>query len=68
MRSPLQSVSLPQCKAVVGKASKASAVLEQALITHFGTLGRIRESFLLRSDNGLVFTGRDTHGWCAAMA
>ena len=53
---------------MVGKASTASAVLEQALITHFGTLGRIRESFLLRSDNGLVFTGRDTHGWCAAMA
>lgn len=42
-----------------GKASTASAALEQALITRFGTLGRVPEPFLLRSDNGLVFTSRD---------
>ena len=42
-----------------GKASTASAALEQALITRSGTLGRVREPFLLRSDNGLVFTSRD---------
>lgn len=42
-----------------GKASTASAVLEQALITRYGTLGRVKEPFLLRSDNGLVFTSRD---------
>ena len=40
------------------KATTAAAALEQALITRFGTLGRVREPFLLRSDNGLVFTSR----------
>ena len=34
------------------------SALEQALITRFGTLGRVPDSFLLRSDNGLVFTSR----------
>ena len=42
-----------------GKASTASAALEQALITRYGTLGRVPVPFLLRSDNGLVFTSRD---------
>jgi len=42
-----------------GKASTAGAALEQALIARFGTLGRVPNSFLLRSDNGLVFTSRD---------
>lgn len=42
-----------------GKASTASAALEQALITRYGTLGCVREPFLLRSDNGLVFTSRN---------
>lgn len=42
-----------------GKASTASAALEQALITRYCTLDRGREPFLLRSDNGLVFTRRD---------
>ena len=28
------------------------------LIARFGTLGRVPKSFLLRSDNGLVFTSR----------
>lgn len=41
-----------------GKASTAVAALEQALITRYGTLGRVRAPFLLRSDNGLVFTSR----------
>jgi putative transposase len=41
-----------------GKASTAQAALEQALIARFGTLGRVPKSFLLRSDNGLVFTSR----------
>ena len=39
-----------------GKATTASAALEHALIARFGTLGRVEEEFLLRSDNGLVFT------------
>jgi len=29
-----------------------------SLIARFGTLGRVPESFLLRSDNGLIFTSR----------
>ena len=33
--------------------------MQQALITRFCTLGRVSEPFLLRSDNGLVFTSRD---------
>ena len=41
-----------------GKATTATAALEQALITRFGTLGRVPTPFLLRSDNGLVFTSR----------
>lgn len=42
-----------------GKASTAAAALEHALIARFGTLGRVPKPFLLRSDNGLVFTSRD---------
>jgi putative transposase len=41
-----------------GKATTAAAALEQALITRYGVLGRVPASFLLRSDNGLVFTSR----------
>lgn len=41
-----------------GKASTAQAALEQALFARFGTLGRVPVPFLLRSDNGLVFTSR----------
>ncbi len=41
-----------------GKAKTAEMALEQALITRFGTLGRVPMPFLLRSDNGLVFTSR----------
>jgi putative transposase len=32
------------------------------LIARFGTLGRVPEPFLLRSDNGLVFTSRSFTG------
>jgi len=41
-----------------GKASTAAAALEQDLITRYGVLGRVPKAFLLRSDNGLVFTSR----------
>ena len=41
-----------------GRATTAASALEQALIVRFGTLGRVPEPFLLRSDNGLVFTSR----------
>lgn len=41
-----------------GKAKTAEAALEQALIARYGTLGRVPTPFLLRSDNGLVFTSR----------
>ena len=41
-----------------GKATTAASALEHALIARFGTLGRVPQEFLLRSDNGLVFTSR----------
>ncbi|WP_423924974.1 IS3 family transposase [Dokdonella sp.] len=41
-----------------GKATTAAAALEHALIARYGTLGRVKAPFLLRSDNGLVFTSR----------
>lgn len=41
-----------------GKSKTAEAALEHALIARFGTLGRVTSPFLLRSDNGLVFTSR----------
>jgi transposase InsO family protein len=41
-----------------GKATTAASALEHALIARFGTLGRVSTPFLLRSDNGLVFTSR----------
>jgi putative transposase len=41
-----------------GRSKTAESALEQALIARFGTLGRVPTSFLLRSDNGLVFTSR----------
>ncbi|SFU92311.1 Integrase core domain-containing protein [Paenacidovorax caeni] len=41
-----------------GKPKTAESALEQALIARFGTLGRVPAPFLLRSDNGLVFTSR----------
>lgn len=42
-----------------GKASTAASALEQALISRYGSLGRVPTPFLLRSDNGLVFTSRN---------
>lgn len=41
-----------------GKSRTAESALEQALIARYGTLGRVATPFLLRSDNGLVFTSR----------
>ena len=41
-----------------GKATTAASALEHALISGFGTLGKVTREFLLRSDNGLVFTSR----------
>ncbi|MPT28975.1 MAG: IS3 family transposase [Achromobacter sp.] len=41
-----------------GKAGTAGSALEHALIARFGALGRVPIPFLLRSDNGLVFTSR----------
>jgi len=40
-------------------ASRASAALERALITRYGAFGKVKEPFLPRSGNGLVFTSRD---------
>ena len=40
------------------KSKTAEAALEQALLQRYGTLGRVTAPFLLRSDNGLVFTSR----------
>jgi len=42
-----------------GKSTTAASALEQALINRYGTLGRVPTPFLLRSDNGLVFTSRN---------
>lgn len=42
-----------------GKASTTVAALGQALVARFGALRRVDTEFLLRGDNGLVFTSRD---------
>jgi putative transposase len=41
-----------------GNATTAASALEHALIARFGTLVRVPREFLLRADNGLVFTSR----------
>ena len=41
-----------------GKSRTAEIALENALISRFGSLGATPEPFLLRSDNGLVFSSR----------
>lgn len=41
-----------------GNAKAAEAALEEALINRYGALGKARDSLVLRSDNGLVFTSR----------
>ena len=48
----------PPTTCVLLRPDPLSAEQEEALITRFGTLGRVRSPFLLRSDNGLVFTSR----------
>ena len=50
-----QSTSLNSKSRWCEKSGQVSA-LEHALIARFGTLGRVPVPFLLRSDNGLVFT------------
>jgi len=47
-----------------GKSKTAESALEHALIARFGTLGRVPKPFLLRSDNGLVFT---SHSYTALV-
>ncbi|MFQ1065038.1 IS3 family transposase [Bordetella trematum] len=42
-----------------GKVCTPGSALGHALIARFGTVGRVPAPFLLRSDNGLVFTSRD---------
>jgi putative transposase len=39
-----------------GKATTAASALEHGLINRFGTLRKVPREFLLRFDNGLVFT------------
>lgn len=41
-----------------GRSKTAESALEQALIARYGSLGCVTAPFLLRSDNGLVFTSR----------
>jgi putative transposase len=41
-----------------GRATTATAALEQALIARLGSLRCVDRSFLMRSDNGVVFTSR----------
>ena len=45
-----------------GKATTAASALEHALITRFGTLGRVTQEFLLRSDNVLAREGNTVLG------
>ncbi|MFC3338034.1 hypothetical protein [Paracandidimonas soli] len=45
-------------------AQGPGSALEHALIARFGTLGRVSEPFLLRSDHGLVFT---SHSYTALV-
>ncbi len=40
-----------------GRSTTAESALEKALIARYSYLGKVRHPFLLRSDNGLVFTG-----------
>lgn len=50
------------CRDGAGKASTVLASPEWALITCYGTPGQATASFLLHSENGLVFSSRDhTH-------
>jgi putative transposase len=51
-----------------GKSKTAEAALEQALIARYGTLGRVPQAFLLRSDNGLSSRVAATRRWFEATA
>nr|WP_237022546.1 DDE-type integrase/transposase/recombinase [Herbaspirillum frisingense] len=42
-----------------GKSKTAESALEQAIIARYGSLGGVAAPFLLRSDNGLVFSSRN---------
>ena len=41
-----------------GRSKTAESALEQALIARNECLGKVKHPFLLRSDNGLIFTSR----------
>lgn len=41
-----------------GRAKTAESALQEGLIYRFGTLRRLKNKIMLRSDNGLVFTSR----------
>ncbi len=41
-----------------GRSQTAESALEQALLARYGCLGKVRHPFLLRSENGLMFTSR----------
>ncbi len=59
--APDERWSTDLCRVWAGRdgwARTAEAALEQALIARYGTLGKVNAPFLLRSDNGLVFTSR----------
>ncbi len=51
-----------------GKSRTAESALEQALIARFGTLGRVTEPFLLRSDTDWSSPAAVTRRWSKAMA
>jgi len=41
-----------------GKSKTAESALKKALIARYGCLGKVPTPFLLRAENGLVFTSR----------
>lgn len=41
-----------------GRSKTAESALEQALISSYGCLGKVKHPFMRRSDNGLVVTSR----------
>lgn len=50
-----------------GRASTASAALEQALITRYGTLGRVRGRSCLARTTAWCSPVATTRDWCVAM-
>ena len=52
-----------------GRSKTAESALEHALIARFGTLGKVPQPFLLRSDNGALCSPAEaTRPWFEAMA